>query len=353
MSQFFGDSRIWRWCGEQLGQLFPKRDPRVAVNRKTRAEIVLGPGSVALYRHQSLNAPLHPDCKIADAVDVTDLVPVLKRNENVTLSLSDQTCFTRSINLPVRVLHNAGTIVDLDIERLTPFKKADVFSLWAPLSPPTSAHVDIGHAIIKKTAIQAIENQLQVISAKIVGIAIRPSKTAAWSNLLDRDGTEFGGKHQTQWAKIAVAACAVFVISVGALVITAISRVELARQDVEAGIEGFQGKAKNVRQKIDAANASNVRAQALLSLRQQSNSTIAVWEELSRTVPDGAWLQSLSITNGKAQIDGSADDAEKLIAILEASELFRNVQFTSPLFKNPNDQKVHFTIAFDLGSVDK
>ena len=353
MSHFFHDNRVWRWCGEQLGQLFPKQDARIVVNRRTTTELVLGATSVALYRKQLLNMPLQADNKIAEAFDMADLLSALKRNERVTLTFSEEACFTRSLKLPLKILHKAGTIVDLDIEQMTPFKKADVFNLWAALSKPTATPVDIGHAIIKKTAIQAIKAQLQTISGRIVGIAIRPSEAAAWPSLLDEDGRTFGADRESRWARIAVATCAALVISAAALAGTAISRIETARRDVDASIEDFQAKAKDVRQKIDATNASNIQAQALLSLRQNSNSTIAIWEELSRTVPDGAWLQTLSIANGKAQIDGAADDAEKLIAILEASELFRNVQFTAPLFKNPNDAKVHFSIAFDVGGADK
>ncbi len=353
MSHFFHDNPIWRWCGEQLGQLFPKQDARIVVNRKTTTELVLGAESAALYRKQSLNVPLRADNKIAEVSDVADLLSVLKRNERLILTFSEQACFTRSLKLPLKILHKASTIVDLDIEQMTPFKKADVFNLWAALSKPTSTPVDIGHAVIKKTAIQAIKTQLQTISGQIVGIAIRSSEAAAWPSLLDQCGHTFGADREWRWARITMATCAAFAISAVALAGTAISRIETARQDVDARIEDFQGKAKDVRQKIDVTNASNVQAQALLSLRKNSNSTIAIWEELSRVVPDGAWLQTLSIANGKVQIDGAADDAERLIGILEASDLFLNVQFTSPLFKNPNDAKVHFSIAFDAGGADK
>jgi Tfp pilus assembly protein PilN len=66
---------------------------------------------------------------------------------------------------------------------------------------------------------------------------------------------------------------------------------------------------------------------ALAEIREGRPDVLSGLLELSRTLPEGAWLQSLQINDDEWQIDGYARDAAALIPRLEAGPGFEEVRF--------------------------
>src|SRR5438034_10483005 len=92
-----------------------------------------------------------------------------------------------------------------------------------------------------------------------------------------------------------------------------------------------QGEAKKVRDQIDAIESSSQRIASLRKAKLDAPSPLAVWAELTRLLPDTAWLASLAISQSSVTIDGTAQSAENLIALLDGSPMFEDVAFTGPV----------------------
>ena len=80
----------------------------------------------------------------------------------------------------------------------------------------------------------------------------------------------------------------------------------------------------------------NTRVQAIYEeerfvreLRFGRPSTLAAIESLSRVLPDGSWLESLTLTDENLTISGFARDANRLPALIEAAPIFEAVRFKS------------------------
>ena len=104
-----------------------------------------------------------------------------------------------------------------------------------------------------------------------------------------------------------------------------------------ASINRTQTKLKELEDKIDALNA----------LRQRHVPALSVLRDLSKELPEGAWLDRLTITDKGGEIEGSADSASKLIPLLAASPLLKDVAFLSPITKG-KDGKERFRIGFKM-----
>ena len=104
-----------------------------------------------------------------------------------------------------------------------------------------------------------------------------------------------------------------------------------------ASINRTQKKVKELEDKIDAINA----------LRQRHLPALSVLRDLSKELPEGAWLDRLAITDKGGEIEGSADSASKLIPLLAASPLLKDVAFLSPITKS-KDGKERFRIGFKM-----
>jgi general secretion pathway protein L len=67
-------------------------------------------------------------------------------------------------------------------------------------------------------------------------------------------------------------------------------------------------------------------------------------EALSRALPDDAWLGRLEVSQGSVTFAGKASNAAALIAPIEASQHFTDVQFSAPTTRAEGDTQESFTI---------
>jgi len=94
-------------------------------------------------------------------------------------------------------------------------------------------------------------------------------------------------------------------------------------------MESQSSKLIETREEIDSINA---RKQYLEAFRSKRNLYILALREMSVRLPDTAWLTGFTIDeHGKVQIQGYAVRASEIIRPLDASSLFRNVEFSSPV----------------------
>jgi general secretion pathway protein L len=345
---WLNDLHVFRWYGERLGRLFPARDPRVLVAHRTRTEIRLSRDGAVLYRKQKLARPIDEGNRVRQHDTAAGLLPLLKRGEKFVLSLSDTRCFTHEMSLPSVALSDADRILEIETGRLTPFEKGDVYRIWYPAPGTTSTSRILHNAVVKKTVLREINSANGAPDSRLSAIAIRPDDHAAWPCLIDASGQPFGSKREASWKKLSAALVFAALALAGSFYWSAVSRLDQTNTAFATGIEELDAKAKAVRDKIDGFTAGNLQTKALADLRQSSFSVVKTWDEITRLTPDSAWLQNLSITGGQVQIDGLATDAEKMIATLEASKMFRNVRFASPVFNNPADNKQRFSIVLEF-----
>lgn len=104
-----------------------------------------------------------------------------------------------------------------------------------------------------------------------------------------------------------------------------------------ANINRTQEKLKELESKIDAIN----------SLRQLHLPALSILRDLSKDIPEGAWLDRLALNDKGGDIEGHADSASALISLLAASPLLKDVAFLSPITKE-KDGKERFRIGFKI-----
>lgn len=104
-----------------------------------------------------------------------------------------------------------------------------------------------------------------------------------------------------------------------------------------ANINKTQARLKELENKIDAIN----------TLRQRHVPVLGVLLDLTKEIPEGAWLDRIAITDKGGEIEGYADSASALIPLLAASPLLKDVAFLAPITKG-KDGKERFRIGFKV-----
>lgn len=85
----------------------------------------------------------------------------------------------------------------------------------------------------------------------------------------------------------------------------------------------------------------------LTDLDRRRGEVLRVLDELSRTVPNSAYLSNLRYRGGVLEVQGNADSASALIPLLERSPLFENVGFNAPSNRG-RDNRETFSLKADL-----
>jgi general secretion pathway protein L len=124
----------------------------------------------------------------------------------------------------------------------------------------------------------------------------------------------------------------------------ALAKLDLEIADVKAKVDSLLKKSAEVNAVADAVTA-------LRRKRVSELTIVELWDELSRVLPDNAWISQMQVTKSKVSISGFASEAAPLVGTLETEPLFKQVTFTSPVSYDPSALAERFAIGFEIDSV--
>lgn len=90
------------------------------------------------------------------------------------------------------------------------------------------------------------------------------------------------------------------------------------------------------------------RIEYLNTLEQGDTQVLDILRELTRLIPETAWLRRFSYSEKSVEIEGYADTASELITLLEDSPIFKDVSFLSGITKS-REGKETFRIGLKIG----
>jgi len=73
-----------------------------------------------------------------------------------------------------------------------------------------------------------------------------------------------------------------------------------------------------------------------------------ILKEVTLVLPKDAWLTRFRISDSQVNLEGYASSATLIIPRLEASKLFKKVEFAAPTFKDIRQNKDRFQIKMEL-----
>ncbi len=129
-------------------------------------------------------------------------------------------------------------------------------------------------------------------------------------------------------------------------------RQQLMADELDDELSRLRAEVVKIEEIRDETKIMAEQIQALNTLRVQRISLLKVLRELSRKVPETAWLRSLTIKKQAILLDGFANSATELIPMLETSPMFEDVVFKSTITKR-RDGKEIFKIALNIHAAQK
>lgn len=249
----------------------------------------------------------------------------------IGLRLPRSACLVRQLTIPVNARPQIARILALDLERATPFKPADVRYGWleTPARGATGG-IEVEQVIAKCGLVDPALARCRELGIPVAFIDCwRDDQTAFGVDLLASDALVAPVKPRGSGALSVAVLAAVLLAAAAAWQLYDQQATALAR--LESEVAAAKAKALVLRQSKDVAGQAADRMATLIALRQGRPLAIELWAEVTRLLPDTAYLNELRVDDGALSMQGHAKSAAGLVAVLEQSPLIADAALISPV----------------------
>lgn len=343
------------WWLRELAALVPSRVRHLST-RGERIVVSIEAEAIALIHVKTRGEELL--ARVARGPDVTDRIRavVLKRGLaralrrraiDVALRLPPSSAMRSRIELPVAAASNLREVLAFEIDRLTPFRADDVYFAHRVLERDRSAaRIGVEVTVVPRPAVAKA-------LAEAAGFGLEPDRIdvagdegapASEPLVVEEQGAPARGGGALN-AALGVTA----LLLAGAAVAIPIA----AAQREAAALEAKFAAAKRAAEQAGALRkelaALREEEGFLVDRKRDAPSPTALLLEVTRILPDEAWLTEFEISGSEIRLSGLASSVSALVAQMEESSEFRNTLFRSPVTFDPASGRDRFSIAAQLG----
>lgn len=339
------------WAGE-LASLIPKswRDGHPAGETGTVVAVHQGRLSLAAQARGSNTMGN------GEALSEQALLDYLARKSrpglplSVRLRLPHAACLARRIEVPERARAEAASILALDLERATPLNAADVYTAHYRDALRTSkGTIGFIQLIVKKSAVDSAVARLEAAGTRIdaVDCWAEDGTTVLPVNFLNRatDGRSPAAAAHRRRVKVLGGLAALLATSA---VWLSLSRHQGALAELEQQTTAARGRVVAIEGQGGSAIAAAQDVLAVVTLRAGHPPTVRVLDELTRLLPDTAYLTEFSVDGDTVGISGFAKRAAGLVPLLERSQMFADAALSAPVTFDGVQDKERFSYRLRL-----
>jgi general secretion pathway protein L len=336
--------RFFSWWGQELADLVPPALRRWAAREGRRTVFAVENGRLIhceevrgrLVRRQET------DLESAD-------VP-RRSGGPVGLRLARTACLIRRIELPAAARADFDKILQLDLERSTPFRQQDIYcDHLVEDGPGREGKVLVRQVVVKREVIDPLLPPLAARGIKIdfADCWDESGKRGLPINLLRSAAGELGARRS--FRPVLLLAFCVLLLSCSAVMI-GLNKYETALARLETETAAAKGKALAVKRALTSVEASLSEIAELRRLKTARPPVIRVLDELTRLLPDTAWVSNLKIEGDAIEVTIVAPTTGELLTLLGRSSVFTTADLTAPVAYDPAGQSERATVRMTLRS---
>ncbi len=271
-----------------------------------------------------------------------------QRPPRVVIRLPMAECLVRRIAVPKAAVRDLARIAALDLERATPFRISDVYTAVSlQAAPRGQASLVAEQIVVKRSMLAAIRDKLESAGAEVIGAGCYrsdPAEPGVENLLIGPDESQTAERRSwlppAGW--VAAAAAVLFLTALA----TATVRHEQALQSLReetAAVRTRVAEARKLRSGGEEALIS-----ALATWKAARPPVVELLEDLSRRLPDTAYVTQLRLADGAIELGGFGRPIRDLAPALEQSPLIESASITAPIVTDDKLQKERFDLRLRL-----
>ena len=330
------------WLPARWRLLFGLAPDRLLLSCETDA------GQVLRLRRQN-DAEIHDLAQVPLPLQAADLDallnPRLARLQR-WLVLPAGAVLRRHLSLPAAAADRLRDVVGFEIDRQTPFAADAVRYDARILQRRADGQLDAELVVAPRRELDGILATLGDAGNDLAGVDVADAAGKPLGvNLLP---TESRGRRRDPLQGWNLLLAAVAALALVAAAWQVLQNRRAAADRFAAGVEAKAADARRVaaqRQRL----ADLVEGAAFLDRTRAARPTaLEVMDELSRRLPEGTYLEKLSIEDDRLLLIGLSNEASALVARLEGSKLWRTPALTGALQRDPRSRRDRFSLTAEL-----
>lgn len=256
----------------------------------------------------------------------------------VRLQLDPALVLRRRVELPLAAEEDLRQVLSFEMDRQTPFRAEQVYFDGRPAGRrPGEGRLDVDLVVTPRPAVDAALDWIaaaggrvrQLGVAGIAGIDLLPAdrrgRAATWRS----------------WSRRGLAALAAVLLLV--VLAQPLYRDRQRLQWLEAGVAEARAEAVAVQQLRQELEQVAAEAAFVVREKRAAPSALGILDEVTRRVPDEAWLRELEFQGREVRLRGEGPNAARLIEQLEASERFSSPRFRAPVTQKGELEQFHLS----------
>jgi general secretion pathway protein L len=347
-----GATRFLEWWRDELWGLLPARVKRLISGMGSDPVLAEVEGGFQVLRSDTNPTP---DGQAPETITREKALVVLvelarqQKSPIAGIRIPASRCFSRRVELPKAARADARRILNLDLERVTPFRRKDVYLAHAEEGSSVPGKIWVRQLVAKRETIDPLIADVRSSGFDIAFVDCweRDPSTSLRTNFLEPEGlAESAGLRRfiTPARGLLILAILLTLTSVA----LAFSRYESALTELRTETSKMRERAASVRETLDRADATVGDHARLQRLKVERVSSLDVIEELSRVLPDSVWLSELRLEGSALDISGLAKSGAALPPLFAQSRILMDAALTAPLMLDPREDKERFSLRIQV-----
>lgn len=269
------------------------------------------------------------------------------RRSPVIIRLQSNLGLRCTIDLPIAAKHNLHQLLRYELDRLTPFDVNDVVTTWrVKATDQATQQINVEIVTVPKSTVDKALSIVEQHGLSVERVEFEGIEEYELIDLVNNRSTAptmlNGRRHLFLWVSLALIAIMLLTTLKQKRTIERVdSEIALIKVDAEVSLD----ERRRYEQSVKTADfVANSKANHLTMTE--------ILAELTRLIPDQAYLLQLTVQDDTIQLYGIAEKASDLISILERSSMFTAPQFESPVTLDAaaGRERFHVSIQTEQGS---
>lgn len=252
----------------------------------------------------------------------------------------------RRLRLPSSAARHLRQIVGFEIDRQTPFATADVYYDARVIGYGDDKQMEVELAVVPKRTLDGLLREQGEIAATLAGVELADAQGQPLGfNLLLPVQRSRQADPLWRWNLLLATIALLAIVAAGAQIL---ENRHAAADALQQKIAAQSAQAREVTAQRTRLSMLVNGAVFLDTSRANQPAVIEVWDEVTRLLPDGTWLEKFSIQGEQLLLVGSSDDAPSLVACMERSQLWRKPALVGALQSDNESGNSRFTLTAQL-----
>lgn len=352
--------QFFLWWGRELSYCLPE-GVRKALNDNSGYVFLSIEGETVQFQQQRQGQLQNiATLALTDEASAEKYQQILKQNSELenshfVLRLTAEQGIKKILYLPAAAKENLQQVIGFEMDRQTPFSPEQVYFSAKILGKEQQGKIKVQLVITPKDILDGLYHQL-----KKANIQPTVADYCAAKNDFEQDLNPYNllpeqdrpiksrATQITMWGLALLAA----VLFMAILAYPSwqqqqeIDSLRMQLKSLKSDTQLVQSYQLEIDQIVDET-------EQLITIKNQAASMTEAVELLSKLLPQDTWLTHFKYSNERFQIQGQSPTASALISLVEATSLFSNARFVSPLTQDKRTGLERFQISMEINSKEE